>query len=89
MQHVVDLHGRNRGTLQRRHQDTAQGVAQRQAKAPLQWFCDHSCLTHRVIARLHFKLCWLNQFSPVLVDHVSLHSCLPFMSKRQTPEVSK
>ena len=47
MQHVVDLHRRNRGTLQRAHQHAAQGVAHGQAKTTLQRFGHNGGLTRR------------------------------------------
>ena len=56
VQHVVDLHAGDGRTLQRRHQDAAQRVAERQAKAALQRFGDQRRLTRRVIARLDVKL---------------------------------
>ncbi|MEP3639587.1 MAG: hypothetical protein ABJN14_20235, partial [Paracoccaceae bacterium] len=36
-----------------------------------------------VVARFHLQLLWPDQFSPVLMDHASLHSCLTPMSKGQ------
>ena len=81
VQHVVDLYGCDRRTLQRGHQHAAQRVAERQAKAPLQRFGHYCGLTGWVIARLDVKLLRLDQFSPILVDHASLHPCLCLMSK--------
>ncbi len=82
MQDIIDLNGGNGRTLKAAHQDPAQGVAQRKAKAALQRFGNHGCLTHRVVARFHVKLCRLDQFGPIFVDHVCLlNPCLLPMSE--------
>ena len=75
VQHVVDLHRRDRPTLQRGQQHAPQRVAHGQAKTAFQRFGDHGGLTQRVIARLDVQLCWFDELSPVLVDHTALHSC--------------
>ncbi len=91
VQNVVDLHGCDRGALQRRHQDAAQCVAERQTKAALQRFGDQRCLAVRVIARLDVQLLRFDQLSPILVDHASLlnSSSQAHVRKRGTPEVQK
>ena len=81
VQYVVDLHRCDRRALQRGHQHAAQRVAEGQAKAPLQRFGHDGRLTCGVVARLDVKLLRLDQFSPILVDHASLHPCLCLMSK--------
>ena len=82
MQHVVDLNAGDGGPLQRGHQNAAQRVAQRQTEAALKRFGDNSGLSCRLIARFHIKLCRLDEFCPILMDHASLHSCLPSMSQK-------
>ena len=69
---VVDLNACDGGPLERGHQDTAQRVPQCQAKATFQRLRDHGRLPKGVVARLHFQLRRLNEFLPVLVDHVIL-----------------
>ena len=81
MQHIVDLHGGDGRPLQRRQKNAAQRVTQRETKAALERLGDQNRLTQRVIAGFYFKLCRLDQFSPILVDHASLHSCPVPMSK--------
>jgi len=75
VQNIINLYRCDGGTLQRRHQNAAQRVAHCQTKATLERLCDDSSLTCRVIARLDVQLLWLDQFSPIFVDHTSLHSC--------------
>ena len=87
MQYVVDLYRRNGRALQRAHQNTAQGVAERQTKAALKRLCNQRRLTRRVVAWLYIKLCRLDQFLPILMDHASLHSCvLSHVLKTHAPE---
>ena len=83
VQHVVDLYGGDCGALKRRQQNATQRVAQRETKAALKRFGDNGRDTRRISARLDFKLCRLDQFCPVFVDHASLHSCFCPMSERQ------
>ena len=91
VQHVVDLYRGDRSTLKRRHQNAAQRVAQRQAKAPLQRFCNNGRLTRRIGAGANIQLRRLDKFLPVLMDHACrLHtSLLPMSLSRKTPEDQK
>ncbi len=68
VQDVVDLHRGDRRALQRGHQHPSQGIAQRQAEAPLERLGRERGLTRRVVPRLHVKLRRLDELGPVLVD---------------------
>ncbi len=81
VQHVVNLDRCDGGALQARHQNAAQRVPEGQTKTAFQRFGNNGGLARRLIARFHVKLCRLDQFSPILMDHVSLHSCLCLMSE--------
>ncbi len=71
VQHAIDLHRCNCGTLQRRQQHPAQRIAKRRAEAPLQRFGRHRRNPAPVAARLHFKLRRTDQFLPVFL--IDLH----------------
>jgi len=68
VQDAIDLDRGDRTALQRGQQHAPQRVAQRQAEAPLERFCDK----HRMRARrrgVHVQLVRLDQFLPVLLNH--------------------
>ncbi len=69
MQDAVDMDGGDRRTLQRRQQDAAQGVAEREAKAELQRAGDDGREALRVIARDDFKLVGLGELLPIFLNH--------------------
>jgi hypothetical protein len=70
MQHAVDLHRGHRRAVQRGQQHAAQRVAQRQTEAALQGLGDDHRPPSRIHARLDVQLVRLDQFLPVLLDHV-------------------
>ena len=70
VQDVVDLHRGDGRALQRAHQNATQRVAQSQTKATLQRLGNQSCLTCGIVTRLAVKLGRLDQFCPILMDHV-------------------
>ena len=69
MQHAIDMHGDDRGALQRGEQNAAQRVAERQAEAALQRLRHDRREALAVITRDDFELVRLDQFLPVLLDH--------------------
>ena len=75
MDNALNLYGRNGGTLKRRQQNTAEGVADGHAKATLEW----SNLDHR-LARVvfglpDFQFVGLFQVQPVLFNHIGVPLC--------------
>ena len=50
--------------------DTVYGLAaDPYDEAALERICNHSGLTRRIVAGLYIKLCRLDQFGPIFVDH--------------------
>ena len=67
MQHAVDLDSGNGRAAQRRQQNTAQRIAERQAVAALQRLGDER--GQRLLLRRELDLVRLDQFLPVFLDH--------------------
>ena len=66
MQDAVDLHRRDRGTLQRRQQDAPEPVAERHAVTALQRLGHDAGEAGAVSLGRHFELVRLDEFLPVL-----------------------
>ena len=72
VQHAVDVHRLHARALQRRQQNAAQRVAERQAEAALKRLRNHGGEPFRIAARLHLQLVGSNQFLPIFLNrHVS------------------
>src|SRR5271170_7222949 len=70
VQHAVDVDRCDRGALKRRQQHATQRIAERLAKAALQRLRDHGGDAPRIVALLDFELLWLDEFLPVLLNHL-------------------
>ena len=83
VKNIVDLYRSDCCALKRAHQYTTQGIAHCQTKTTFQRLSNNCCLARRIVTWLYFQLLWLDQLSPILVDHTSLHSSFCLMSQRQ------
>ena len=72
VQHAVDLNRGDRGALQRLKQNAAQRVAERQTEAALERLGNDHGMRARSRAGIDLQLHRLNQFLPILLDHVGI-----------------
>ena len=69
VQHAVDMDRGDRRALQRRQQNAAQRVAERQAEAALERLGDDGRDAARIVAGRDIELVRLDEFLPVLLNH--------------------
>ena len=67
MEHPIDVDIGHRRALERRQQDTAQGIAERQAEAPLERLGHDLGGSLGIDARLNVQLVRFDQFGPVVL----------------------
>ena len=70
MQNAVDMNGRDRSALLGRQQNTTQRIAERHAITTLKRLGDDSRHAARIVPGDDFELVRLDEFLPVLLDHV-------------------
>src|SRR6516165_8791743 len=69
MQDPINLDGGDRGALQRRQQNPAQRIAERQAKAALERLGHDRGHASRFIANNYIEFAWLDKLLPILLNH--------------------
>ena len=69
MQDTVDMDRGNRRALQRRQENAAQRIAEREAEAALERLRHDRRHALWIVARDHLEFAWLDKLLPVLLNH--------------------